>query len=75
MIAQLGIFVFGMSAVWLVNDRRPAVRRWGPVCGCLAQPFWLYETATHSQWFVLAASLVYAWGWVRGLRAWFADTE
>lgn len=67
MIAQIGIFVFGMSAVFLVNDKRPNVRRWGPVCGVLAQPFWFYETATQGQWFIFATSLVYAAGWVRGV--------
>jgi hypothetical protein len=66
MIAQVGIFAFGMSAVYLANDRRPGVRRWGCVCGLLAQPFWFYETAAHGQWLIFAASLVYAYGWARG---------
>jgi hypothetical protein len=65
-IGQAGILVFGMSAVFLANDPRPKVRRWGCVCGLLAQPFWLYEAGTHAQWGIAVSSLVYGYGWWRG---------
>lgn len=63
---QLGIVIFGMSAVFLVNDDREAVRRWGPVMGLMAQPFWFYEAFTHAQWGIFACSFVYAASWARG---------
>lgn len=66
MIAQLGIFAFGMSAVYLANDSRENVRRWGCICGLLSQPFWFYETIAQGQWLIFASSLVYAYGWGRG---------
>lgn len=68
MIAQTAIFVLSMSAIWLANDPRPAVRRFGCVFGLLAQPFWYYETFTHGQWGIFASSFVYTWSWWRGFR-------
>lgn len=67
MIGQAGILVFGMAAIVLVNDHRPTVRRWGPVCGLLAQPFWFVETWNAGQWGIFACSFVYAGSWARGL--------
>lgn len=72
MIAQLGILVFGMSAVFLVNDHRDSVRKWGPVLGLAAQPFWFYEAFTHGQWGIFACSFVYCYSWMRGYyNAWW----
>lgn len=68
MIAQIGILIFGMGAVFLVNDPRPAVSRWGPVFGLCAQPFWFFETYTHEQWGIFACSFVYAYSWLRGFH-------
>lgn len=68
-LAQIGIVVFGMSGVFLVNDHRAAVRRWGPVCGLAAQPFWFYTAAANDQWGIFACSFVYAWSWWRGFRS------
>lgn len=65
-IGQIGIVIFGMSAIALVNDPRERVRRWGPVMGCLAQPFWFYEAFTSGQWGIFACSFVYAASWARG---------
>ena len=65
--AQLGIFVFGVAAVWLVAQRGP-IRRWGYVCGLVAEPFWLYSSIAARQWGVVAMCFIYAAGWIVGLR-------
>lgn len=71
MLAQTGIFAFGMTAVYLANDPRPRVRRFASVCGLLAQPFWYYESFTHGQWGIFFASVVYSYSWGRGFyHAW-----
>lgn len=71
MIGQAGIFIFGMSAIWLANDPRPRLRRWGCVAGLIAQPFWYYETWTHQQWGIFASSFIYTYSWGRGFwRQW-----
>lgn len=64
--AQICVFVFGLTAVWLVNDPRPALRRWGPVSGLVSQPFWFYATITGHQWGIFAAAIVYTYLWARG---------
>lgn len=66
MIAQSAIFVFGMSAIWLANDHRPHVRRFGCICGLIAQPFWYYEAWTHEQWGIFFSSFFYTYSWARG---------
>lgn len=71
MIGQVGIFLFGMTAVFLVNDPRPDVRRWGSVMGLLAQPFWYYESWSHGQWGIMGCSVFYSYSWARGFyHAW-----
>jgi hypothetical protein len=67
-IAQAGIMAFGVSAIWLVGQTNPKVRRWGFVCGICSQPFWLYTTISHEQWGIAAMSLLYAASWANGLR-------
>ena len=66
MIVQSCIFIFGMSAVWLANDARPEVRRFGCICGLIAQPFWYYETFTNGQWGIFCSSFFYTYSWARG---------
>ncbi len=64
---QIGIALFGVSAIWLLNDKREHVRKWGPVMGIIGQPFWAWETYSKSQWFILALCVLYSWGWCKGL--------
>lgn len=68
MIEQAGIVVFGVMAVWLSQDGRENVRRWACIAGLCAQPFWLYTTWKAQQWGIFGVSILYAWGWFRGLR-------
>lgn len=63
---QIGIFVFGMSAIFLVNDDRPKVRRWGSVCGLIAQPFWYTTSIMNDQWGIFFSSFFYTYSWSRG---------
>ncbi len=66
MIVQAAIFVFGMSAIWLANDPRPRMRRWGCVMGLIAQPFWYYFAFTTDAWGVFFSSFFYSYAWARG---------
>lgn len=65
--AQTGIALCGATAVHLSQDVELQRRRWAPVMGMLGQPFWVVETAINHQWGVLALTLVYGWGWGKGL--------
>lgn len=65
-IAQVVIFVFGVGAIYLVNDPRPKVSRYGCLVALVAQPAWFYTTFSHHQWGMFAASLFYGYSWSRG---------
>lgn len=68
MLAQIGIALCGVSAVWLSQDPRLAWRRWSPVLGLLGQPFWFVETISSGQWPITALCALYTWSWWRGFR-------
>lgn len=65
-LAQACIFVFGMGGIWLANDPRAHIRRFGCISGLIAQPFWYYTAYTHQQWGIMAASVFYSYSWGRG---------
>ena len=65
-ISQVGILLFGCTAVWLVG-RKEDWRRWGFVLGLCSQPFWLYSSIAHHQWGVAALSVWYAYAWAQGI--------
>jgi len=67
MLTQLGIAIFGISGVWLVNDPRPSVSRYGCLCGLAAQPFWYLTAWEHGQWGIAVVSVFYTWSWARGV--------
>lgn len=66
MLAQIGIAVTCTVSIWLVNDPRPQVRRWGCVFGLLGQPFWFYSAYSAAQWGIFAVCLLYTFAWARG---------
>lgn len=71
MIEQLGIALFGATAVFLSQDSRESWRRWACVAGLLGQPFWFYATWKAGQWGILALCFVYALSWARGVRTYW----
>lgn len=66
MISQICIFVFGVSAVWLVG-RTETWRRWGYIAGLCGQPFWIYTSVTLEQWGILCMCLFYTYSWGQGV--------
>ncbi len=66
MIEQLGIAVFGVTAVFLSQDKRPRVQRWACIFGLLGQPFWLWVAIKSGSWGILILTPFYALSWARG---------
>lgn len=66
--ANLGIFLFGCSAVWLIGRPEPW-RRWGYILALCSQPFWLLMAFVQQDWGVFFISWVYAYSWAQGV--WF----
>lgn len=66
MILQIGIMVFGASAIWLVG-RKEEWRRWGYIMGLLGQPFWIVSAIQNEQWGILAMTMFYLYSWSQGI--------
>lgn len=69
MIDQLIIMLTGIVAIWLLNDSREHVRRWGCIVGLIGQPAWLWATWTGQQWGMLVATIGFTLAYLRGLWA------
>lgn len=67
-VVQVGIALFGCTAIWFVG-RPESWRRWGYMFGLCAQPFWFYMSIKESKWGLLALSCLYAYSWAQGV--WF----
>lgn len=64
---QVFLCITSVLAIVFVNAKTEEYRRWGPVAGCLGQPFWFYTAYTNEQWGIFAMCFVYAFAWLRGL--------
>lgn len=63
---NIGLFSFTMAAVWLSQTRSLAWRRWSPVVGILAQPFWYVVAFQAGQWALVAITTFYFGCYVYG---------
>ena len=72
MLAQTIIVTCGVASVWLSQSPAVQSRRWAPLIGLGAQPFWMWETWHAQQYGIFALSFVYAVGWMRGIRTYWA---
>ena len=63
---QLGIAVFGLTALWLAMGNNPTGRRWAPVVGLAGQVFWAWFALKTNAWglgvLVIAYTVVYLRG-------------
>ena len=66
-ISQIGIAIFGISAIILVAKKN----KWGFVLGLLSQPFWLITSIVNKQWAVFLLSIIYMGSWILGIHEWF----
>ena len=68
MISQIGIVIFGATAIFLVGLKEWKYRRWAYVCGLCAQPFWFWTTWKAQQYGIFVMSFLYAYSWFNGFR-------
>lgn len=74
MIEQVMIGICGVSSVWLSQSPLSSTRRWAPVFGLIAQPFWFYSTYQAAQWGIFGLCFLYTFAWTRGLYTyWIAE--
>lgn len=66
MIAQIGIALFGVIAIWLSQSASSEHRRYACLFGLASQPFWFWSAYTAELWGIFALCFLYAGSWVRG---------
>ena len=66
-IAQIGITIFGVSAIILVARKN----KWGFVLGFISCPFWFITSYINHQWGVFFLNIIYTITWVYGIYNWF----
>jgi len=67
MVAEIGIFVFGASAVILVGTKSRWMK-WGYVFGLCSCPFWYWTAIANRQWGICLVNVLYTIGWANGVR-------
>lgn len=66
-IAQIGIVVFGLTALILVAKKN----KWGFVIGLISQPFFLITSYINKQWGIFFIAVAYTFVWGFGIYEWF----
>ena len=67
MIEQVAIGICGIASVFLSQSQHWRWQRFACLFGLAAQPFWFYATFKACQWGILFLSLIYTFGWMRGV--------
>ena len=50
MYNQLAIAIFGVTAIFLSQQKNSELQRYGCIFGLAAQPFWFYTSYQSQQW-------------------------
>ena len=66
-ISQIGITIFGVSAIILVAKKN----KWGFVFGLLSEPFWFFTSFLNAQWGIFLLTVIYTGTWIFGIYEWF----
>jgi hypothetical protein len=75
MLEQLGIGLFGVTAVFLSQSSCAGTRRYACLFGLASQPFWFLASYKAQQWGIFGLSILYAASWLKGfycnwIRGW-----
>ncbi len=69
-ISQVGVFIFGATAVYLIT-RKDKWMRWGYIAGWLSQPFFLYTAWHNGQLGIFLLAVFYWIQWTKGIYNYF----
>ena len=67
LIAQVGITIFGLTAIMLVARKK----KWGFVLGLISQPFYFITSYLNDQWGIFFLTIIYTGTWIYGIYEWF----
>jgi hypothetical protein len=65
-ITQVGLAVFGVIAIYLVNSKGP-YQKYGCLFGLAGQPFWFWSAYQAQQYGVLLLCCFYTFSWAQGV--------
>jgi hypothetical protein len=68
MLAQIGIALTGIIAIWLTQQRKENWKKYACLFGMSGQPFWFYSAYTSQQWGILALTIFYTYSWWLGIK-------
>lgn len=69
---QIPLAVFSLLATWCFTSKDARVKKWGPLFGLAAQPFWFYAAFAAGQWGMALLSVVYTSLYLRGVWSSYA---
>jgi len=64
---QLGIALFGLTAIYFAMGNNLRLRKWAPIIGLAGQPFWFMATIPGEQWGMVGLCVAYTLVYVRGI--------
>ena len=74
MTAQIGIALFGVTAIFLSQSPNLRAQRFACVFGLIGQPFWFWAAISAKQWGIVALCFFYTAAWARGVKThWFDE--
>lgn len=63
---QLGMAVFGLTAMWMAMGHSARLRRWAPIVGLAGQPFWAAYAWDTQGWGLAILVIAYSGVYIRG---------
>lgn len=73
---QVFIGLFGVTAIFLSQQKNTKYKKYACIAGLLSQPFWFYAAYQAEQWGIFALSFLYTYAWLVGLKNnWITRTD
>ena len=66
---QIFIAFTGVTAVWLTQQKKQAIKKYACLLGLAGQPFWFYATYTAEQWGIFTLCIFYTYAWFQGVKS------
>jgi hypothetical protein len=68
---QIALAIFGVTAIWLSQDKDEKRRKYAPVLGLCGQPFWFYTAYINQQWGIFVLCIFYTFSWYKGVKTYW----
>lgn len=65
-LSNICVVIFGVTAIWLSQDKNPLYRKYSSIFGLLSQPFWFYIAIAMQQFGVFIVCVLYCIAWIKG---------